>query len=570
MGRCDRSKRYGKKHVCYKKHGRDMHALEDNYYLISCRRHAFDEEREKKTHRSSSLGATHKFSFKYIEREEGNSEGELEVEVMMMDMSCMWMVLVGFVALLVIRSLLKSANWLLYESHLGMKRYSLPPGDLGWPIIGNMWSFLRAFKSAHPDSFISSFESRFGRTGIYKAFMFGSPSVIVTKPEACRRVLTDDEKFTLGWPRSAVELIGKKSFIAMSYEDHKRLRRLTSASINGLEALSLYLTYIDEIMKSSLEKFANMGQIEFLTELRKLTFKIIMHIFLGSESDSVLKDLEKEYTALNYGVRAMRINLPGFAFYKAFKARKKLVATFQSILNKRRKEKLSRKAKDMVDALIGAEDENGRKLSDEEIIDVMIMYLNAGHESSGHITMWTTLLLQNHPEYFQKAKAEQEEIMKKRPSTQKGLTLQEVRQMEFLSKVIDETLRIITFSLMTFRKATSDVNINGYLIPKGWKVLVWYRSVHLDHDIYPNPKQFDPYRWNNVYKAGEFLPFGAGTRLCPGNDLAKLEVTVFLHHFLLNYRLEQLNPKCPVMYLPHTRPKDNCVAIVQKCQPTST
>lgn len=83
------------------------------------------------------------------------------------------------------------------------------------------------------------------------------------------------------------------------------------------------------------------------------------------------------------------------------------MAIFQGIVNERRKQRkdnLSREAKDMIDALIEVEDENGRKLSDEEIIDVMIMYLNAGHETSGHITMWTTLFLQKHPEYFQKAK----------------------------------------------------------------------------------------------------------------------------------------------------------------------
>jgi hypothetical protein len=37
-------------------------------------------------------------------------------------------------------------------------------------------------------------------------------------------------------------------------------------------------------------------------------------------------------------------------------------------------------------------------------------------------------------------------------------------------------------------------------------------------------------------KAGTFLPFGAGSRLCPGNDLAKLEISIFLHYFLLNHR----------------------------------
>lgn len=499
----------------------------------------------------------------------------LEVEVIMkMEMGSMWVVLVAIAgALLVLRSLLKNVNWWLYESKLGVKQYSLPPGDMGWPFIGNMWSFLRAFKSSDPDSFISSFVSRYGNTGMYKALMFGNPSVIVTTAEASRRVLTDDDKFTTGWPQSTIELIGKRSFIGISYEEHKRLRRLTSASINGMEALSLYLTYIEENVKTSLEKWSNMGEIEFLTQIRKLTFKIIMHIFLSSESEPVMEALEREYTTLNYGVRAMRINIPGFAYHKAFKARKNLVAIFQSIVDERRKQRkqcIPKKAKDMMDALIDVEDENGRKLGDEYIIDIMLMYLNAGHESSGHITMWATYFLQKHPEYLQKAKEEQEEIIRKRPPTQKGLTLKEIRQMDFLYKVIDETMRVITFSLVVFREAKSDVNINGYTIPKGWKVLVWFRSVHLDPEIYPNPKEFNPYRWNKEHKAGEFLPFGAGTRLCPGNDLAKMEIAVFLHYFILNYRLEQLNPKCPVRYLPHTRPKDNCLGRIKKCSSTST
>jgi hypothetical protein len=71
-----------------------------------------------------------------------------------------------------------------------------------------------------------------------------------------------------------------------------------------------------------------------------------------------------------------------------------------------RKEKLlpGQKAKDMMDSLIDVEDENGRKLDDDEIIDILLMYLNAGHESSGHITMWATYFLQGHPKIFRKAK----------------------------------------------------------------------------------------------------------------------------------------------------------------------
>ncbi|KAI4318738.1 hypothetical protein MLD38_032408 [Melastoma candidum] len=71
-------------------------------------------------------------------------------------------------------------------------------------------------------------------------------------------------------------------------------------------------------------------------------------------------------------------------------------------------------------------------------------------------------------------------------------------------------------------------------------------------------------------RPGTFLPFGGGGRLCPGKDLAKLEIAIFLHHFLLNYSLERVDPKGPTQYLPHTRPKDNCLARIRKLSSPST
>ncbi|KAG6630472.1 hypothetical protein CIPAW_13G020100 [Carya illinoinensis] len=50
-----------------------------------------------------------------------------------------------------------------YKYHIGHnkeRQYSLPPDYLGWPFLGKMWSFLQAFKSNNPDSFISNFVSR--------------------------------------------------------------------------------------------------------------------------------------------------------------------------------------------------------------------------------------------------------------------------------------------------------------------------------------------------------------------------------------------------------------------------
>ncbi|CAN0900436.1 Ent-kaurenoic acid oxidase 1 [Linum grandiflorum] len=433
---------------------------------------------------------------------------------------------------------------------------------------------------------------RYGGRGVYKALMFGRPSVFVTTPETCRRVLNDDDSFKPGWPTSTVELMGKNSFLGISFEEHKRLRRLTAAPVNGHEALSLYMGFIGERVSAALEEWSSSPEpLEFLTHLRKLTFRIIMFIFMGTESEDVMEILERQYTTLNHGVRAMAINLPGFAYYKALKARKKVVAVLQSILDERRSKmkqekveegetgskedgKKKRKKRDMMDELMRVEDENGRKLRDEEITDILLMYLNAGHESSAHVSMWATLLLYQHPDCLRKAREEQEEIVRRRPADQKGiLTFKEIRQMDYLDKVIDETLRYVTFSLTVFREAKTNVEMDGYIIPKGWRVLVWFRTVHFEADIYPNPRDFDPSRWDNhTAKAGSFLPFGAGSYMCPGNDLAKIEIAAFLHYFLLNYELERVNPECPTQHLPHPRPKDNCLAWIKKKQapPPST
>ncbi|CAN6579744.1 unnamed protein product [Malus baccata var. baccata] len=414
----------------------------------------------------------------------------------------------GFGALLLI---LKKANEWLFVRKLGENKHTLPPGDLGWPFIGNTLSFIKALKSDHPESFISNHVKRFGSTGIYKACLFGKPTIIVTTAETCKQVLMDSLQFKTGWPKSTSELMGRKSFMSLSGEEHKRLRKLTAAPISGHKALSMYHEYIKDVIVSSLDELAEAEKpVEFLTEIRKITFRIIMFIFLSCEVGTPLETMEKEYAIMNHGLRAMAINLPGFAFHKALKARRRMVKIIQGILDGRRarnEAQISRERTDLTDMLMETEDENGNKLDDEEIIDIILMYLNAGHESTAHATLWATLFLHENPEYYQKAKAEQLEILKT-ASPEEGLNFKGTKQMEYLSK-------------------------------------------------------------GSNAKARSFIPFGIGSRLCPGSDLTKLEITIFLHYFLLNYELERLNPAIGVSYLPHPRPKDNCLAKVKKLPSSS-
>ncbi|KAM3753049.1 hypothetical protein ACB098_03G064600 [Castanea mollissima] len=484
-----------------------------------------------------------------------------------MELDFLWLIVSALLGCYVfIFWFLKRVNEWYYVGMVRKSTYRLPPGDMGWPFLGNMLPLFKSIRSADANSFIYNLVSRYGNTGIYKTHMFGCPSIIVCRPEICRRVLTNDEHFTLGYPKSTNLLGGRISLHSVSNEEHKRLRRLIASPINGHEALTMYIQHTEDIAIDSFDEWASMKQpFEFYTEIKKATFKIMTHIFMGSVSDSTLWTTHNLYADYRKGLMSMAINIPGFAFHKALKARKKMVKVLQSILDKKREMTQSKQhqgTKDMMDLLSEAEDEDGRKLEDEDIVDLILLFLSAGFDSSAVSILWAIIHLTENPEALRKAKEEQEGIIKRRPSNQIGLKLKEIKQMEYLAKVIDETLRMTNiFSL--FRKAKADVSINDYIIPEGWKVLVWYGAVHMDPEIYDNPQNFNPSRWDNLKAKGKaFIPFGAGNRSCPGSDLAKLVISIFLHHFLLNYKLKRVNPKSPLSYIQGPMPKDLCLAQV--------
>ncbi|PNX54840.1 abscisic acid 8 -hydroxylase 2-like protein, partial [Trifolium pratense] len=102
--------------------------------------------------------------------------------------------------------------------------------------------------------------------------------------------------------------------------------------------------------------------------------------------------------------------------------------------------------------------------------------------------------------------------------------------------VIQETLRSASILSFTFREAVRDVELEGYTIPKGWKVLPLFRTIHHSPHFFPQPDKFDPSRFEVPPRPNTYMPFGNGVHSCPGSELAKLEVLVLLHHLTLSYR----------------------------------
>ncbi|XP_022145397.1 beta-amyrin 11-oxidase-like, partial [Momordica charantia] len=481
-----------------------------------------------------------------------------------------WLLLILGVFVFVF-GVLKRLNGWYYAVKLGKIWAKLPPGDLDWPLFGSTLSFIKCFTIGSPENFIRTFSTRYGKVDMYKTNIFGRATILVCTPKISRQVLTDETKFVPSFPTTMKTLFGRKSLMRVSKAEHRRLRRLTTAPVSGHRALEMYINHIEETVIDGLEEWASMQRpMELLTEIKELTFKVIWNIFMGSTSiGSCMREMEALFYDISLGFFSLPINFPGFHFHKSLKARKRLLEILQSIVSKKRFVKKNNgknwEAKDMMDLMIEVRDEDGEELDDETIIDLIFGKLFAGHETSADTAMWAVLFLTDHPHIFQKAKEEQEEIIRRRPSTQKGVNLSEFKEMKFLSQVINETLRLTCMTFVLFREAIVDVEINGKIIPKGWKVLPWLREFYMDEKLHPSPQEFNPSRWDN-FKAqpGAFTPFGLGNRLCPGRDLAKLEISIFLHYFLLHYKVERINPKCKLNYLPIPHPKDKCLAQVLK------
>ncbi|ONK55953.1 uncharacterized protein A4U43_C10F2640 [Asparagus officinalis] len=241
----------------------------------------------------------------------------------------------------------------------------------------------------------------------------------------------------------------------------------------------------------------------------------------------------------------MPINVPGALFHKSMKARRQLGDIVASIISSRRERNVE------VNDLLGSFMEPEEALSVEQIADNIIGVVFAARDTTASVLTWIVKHLGENPSILRAVTEEQEEIMK---TKEKTLTWADTKRMPFTLKVIQETMRVASILSFTFREAVEDVEYDGYLIPKGWKVLPLFRNIHHSAENFPEPEKFDPSRFEVAPKPNTFMPFGNGTHSCPGNELAKLEILVLLHHLTTKYRWSLLGSETGIQFGPFALP----------------
>ncbi|KAL9672720.1 hypothetical protein QQ045_028972 [Rhodiola kirilowii] len=429
----------------------------------------------------------------------------------------------------------------------GSQRLQLPPGSMGWPYIGET---LRLY-TQNPNSFFTARLKRYG--DIFKTHILGCPCVMISSPEAARSVLvTRAHLFKPTYPPSKEKLIGPQALFFHQGPYHSNLKALVQSSFHP-NRIRDSVPEIQRTVLTFLRTWGHCTNINTLQEMKRYAFEVAMISAFGSSTkqEVEVEGIKNLYLQLEKGYNSMPLDIPGTPFRRAMKARKLLDETLMTLIQKRRE---TGDNSSLLGVLLAAAD-NNNNLSDTQIADNIIGVIFAAHDTTASILTWILKYLHDNKHLLDAVKKEQEDIRCKIHEENRELTWNDTRSMPFTSRVIKETLRSASILSFTFREAVEDIEFEGYFIPKGWKVLPLFRTIHHSPDFYPHPEKFDPSRFEDPPKPHTFIPFGNGAHSCPGSELAKLEMLILLHHLTISYRWQVVGDNEGIQYGPFPVPK---------------
>ncbi|KAH8508369.1 hypothetical protein H0E87_010476 [Populus deltoides] len=433
-------------------------------------------------------------------------------------------------------------------------RFNLPPGNMGWPFLGETIGYLKPYSATSIGEFMEQHISRYGK--IYKSNLFGEPTIVSADAGLNRFILQSEGRlFECSYPRSIGGILGKWSMLVLVGDMHRNMR---SISLNFLSHARLRSHLLKEVEKQTLLVLSSWKEnctFSAQDEAKKFTFNLMAkHMMSLDPGKPETEQLKKEYVTFMKGVVSAPLNFPGTPYRKALKSRS-IILKFIEQKMEERIARLKEGVEDLEeDDLLGWVLKHSN-LSTEQILDLILSLLFAGHETSSVSIALAIYFLQACPGAIQQLKEEHIEISRaKKQSGEMEMNWDDYKKMEFTQCVISETLRLGNVVRFLHRKAVRDVRYKGYDIPCGWKVLPVISAVHLDSTVFDQPQQFNPWRWQHNNARGSstcssaaaaaaassnyFMPFGGGPRLCAGSELAKLEMAVFIHHLVLNFHWE--------------------------------
>ena len=320
---------------------------------------------------------------------------------------------------------------------------------------------------------------------------------VVTRYEDCVAVLRDQRFGREEFQQMLSQVYGDetekpalpRSMLFRDPPDHTRLRSLVSKAFTP-RMIETMRDHIQEIVDRLLDRVQGAGRMDVIEDLAYPLPVTVICEMLGVPVDDHASirgwsaDIARSLDAIGLPTDQEIVE-------RGRKARRALADYFRRLVPERR----ARPQQDLLSGLIAAE-EQGDKLTPDEVIAMCLLLFIAGHETTVNLIGNGTLALLRHPDQLRKLRAE--------PS--------------LIANAVEELLRYDSPVQRTARITSTDAEVAGQPMPKGTMVITALGAANRDPAQFPDPDVLDVTR-----KDPRHISFGFGIHFCLGAPLARVE-----------------------------------------------
>lgn len=228
----------------------------------------------------------------------------------------------------------------------------------------------------------------------------------------------------------------------------------------------------------------------------------------------------------------------------------------RNILNKIIEERINSGADkdDLLDMLLKARYEDGTGMSREQLIDEVLILFTAGHETTANVLSFTLFLLAQNQKVQELAYKSVSKV-----NLDNENHFENLASLSFIKQCVEEGMRLYPPAYYIDRMSIEEDQLGKHTIPKNTMILLAVYELHRDVDFWKNPEEFQPERFDPKNKkdfSNYYYPFGAGPRMCVGNNFAMYEMILVVARIIKEYKVEAQTSLVELDPLITLRPKE--------------
>ena len=232
-----------------------------------------------------------------------------------------------------------------------------------------------------------------------------------------------------------------------------------------------------------------------------------------------------------------------------------LTAEARQILKKivEERKRSSVREDDLLDMLLDARYEDGSAMSEDQLLDEILILFTAGHETTSNALTFTCELLARHPEIQQKL---YEDILQAKTNSENLMEF--LQQSTYANLVLYESMRLYPPAYFIDRISLAEDEVEGIKIEPNESLLLSIYEIHRHKDHWQQPEAFIPERFEDgkQRKNIAYYPFGAGPRKCIGNNFAMYEMILAISEVMLKFKIEEKSTPIEITPLITLKPKN--------------